>query len=68
MSVPDPRVSPRQWPGSIGPAGTKIELTSAEAAPMSSAGVDLSQPPSSTAASIGYDRSSSSVSIARRLR
>ena len=35
---------------------------------MTSAGVVLSQPPSSTAASNGYDRSSSSVSSASRFR
>lgn len=68
MSVPDPRTSSRQWPGSIGPAGTKTVGRSTEAAPMSSAGVVLSQPPISTAPSTGYDRSSSSVSIASRLR
>jgi hypothetical protein len=37
-------------------------------APMIRAGVVLSQPPSSTAPSIGWLRSSSSVSIARKLR
>ncbi len=68
MSVPEPRTSLRQWPGSIGPAGTKTVGRSTLAAPMSSAGVDLSQPPISTAPSTGYDRSSSSVSMARRFR
>jgi hypothetical protein len=37
-------------------------------APMTSAGVVLSQPPMSTAPSAGYERSSSSVSMARKLR
>jgi hypothetical protein len=37
-------------------------------APISSAGVVLSQPPISTQPSTGYERSSSSVSIASRLR
>ena len=53
MSVPEPRVSPRQCPGSIGPAGTKTAGRSTLAAPISSAGVDLSQPPISTAPSTG---------------
>lgn len=53
MSVPEPRTSLRQCPGSIGPAGTKTAGRSTEAAPISSAGVDLSQPPSSTAPSTG---------------
>ena len=37
-------------------------------APMTNAGVVLSQPPISTAPSIGWLRNSSSVSIASRLR
>ncbi len=37
-------------------------------APMMSAGVVLSQPPISTAPSAGYERNSSSVSMASRLR
>ncbi len=53
MSVPEPRTSPRQWPGSMGPAGTNTAGRSTEAAPISSAGVDLSQPPISTAPSTG---------------
>lgn len=53
MSVPLPRISLRQWPLIIGPAGTKIAGSLALAAPMSSAGVLLSQPPMSTAPSIG---------------
>ncbi len=53
MSVPEPRVSPRQCPGSMGPAGTNTAGSPALAAPISSAGVDLSQPPISTAPSTG---------------
>ncbi|CAM5688708.1 hypothetical protein SVIOM74S_00523 [Streptomyces violarus] len=68
MSVPEPRTSLRQWPGSMGPAGTNTAGRSALDAPMSRAGVDLSQPPIRTAPSTGYDRSSSSVSMASMLR
>ncbi len=53
MSVPEPSTSLRQWPGSMGPAGTKTAGRSALAAPISRAGVDLSQPPISTAPSTG---------------
>ncbi len=53
MSVPEPRVWPRQCPGSMGPAGTKTAGRSTLAAPMSRAGVDLSQPPIRTAPSTG---------------
>jgi hypothetical protein len=67
-SLPLPRVRPLQVPRSIGPAGTKIAGRSIVMAPMSRAGVVLSQPPMSTAPSIGWERSSSSVSIARKLR
>ncbi len=67
-SLPLPRVWPRQLPRSIGPAGTKTVGRSMLMAPISIAGVVLSQPPSSTAPSMGYERSSSSVSIASRLR
>ena len=52
-SVPEPRTSPRQCPGSMGPAGTKTAGRSTLAAPISSAGVDLSQPPIRTAPSTG---------------
>lgn len=68
MSVPEPRTSLRQCPGSIGPAGTNTAGRSTLAAPIRSAGVDLSQPPIRTAPSTGYERSSSSVSIASMLR
>jgi hypothetical protein len=57
-----------QRPDSIGPAGTKIVGRSIEVAPISSPGVVLSHPPIRTAPSIGWERSSSSVSIARRFR
>ena len=68
MSLPLPSTSPRQLPRSIGPAGTKMAGRSALIAPISSAGVVLSQPPSSTTPSTGYERMSSSTSIASRLR
>ena len=49
---PDPSVAP-QCLRSIGPAGTKIDGGPSTRAPMSSPGVVLSQPPISTAPSIG---------------
>ena len=67
-SEPEPSVSPCQLPRSIGPAGTKIAGMPMLIAPMIRPGVVLSQPPSSTAPSIGWLRSSSSVSIASKLR
>src|SRR5687767_6871396 len=67
-SDPDPSGPPPQSPRSIGPAGIKIVGSPIEIAPMIKAGVVLSQPAMSTAPSAGYDRSSSSVSIARKLR
>ncbi len=67
-SEPEPRYLPCQLPRSIGPAGTKMVGSPMLIAPMISAGVVLSQPPSSTAPSIGCERNSSSVSIARKLR
>ncbi len=68
LSVPEPSVLPCQLPRSIGPAGTKTAGTFMLAAAISSAGVVLSQPPISTAPSIGWLRSSSSASIASMLR
>ena len=59
---------PCQLPRSIGPAGRKIVGRSMLVAPSSRPGVVLSQPPISTAPSIGWLRSSSSVSIASMLR
>jgi hypothetical protein len=67
-SLPEPRNSPRQSPRSIGPAGMKIAGRFMLIAPISSAGVVLSQPPISTQPSAGYERNSSSVSIASRFR
>jgi hypothetical protein len=68
VSLPLPRVSLRQCPRSIGPAGTKIAGRPALTAPMISAGVVLSQPPMRTAPSSGWQRISSSASIASKLR
>ena len=53
VSDPEPSVVPPQCPRSIGPAGTKSDGRSIDAAPISSPGVVLSQPPISTAPSIG---------------
>ena len=55
-------------PVSIGPPGTTTAGRSTDAAAMSSAGIVLSQPPSSTTPSIGLARSISSIAIAARLR
>ena len=52
-SEPLPSFSLRQWPESIGPAGMKIAGRFMLIAPMSSAGVVLSQPPISTQPSTG---------------
>ena len=68
QSVHAPSVSPRWWPTSIGPTGTKIAGTSADAAAIICAGIVLSQPPMRTTESIGCARIISSVSIAIRLR
>ena len=59
---------PSSLPFSIGPPDTTIAGTSQLAAPISSAGVVLSQPASSTTASIGLPRIASSTSIDARLR
>ena len=67
-SVPLPKVVSRQWALSIGPAGRKTLGISALRAPMSIAGTVLSHPPIKTAASMGWHRRTSSVSIASRLR
>ena len=53
LSVPEPMSSVRQRPRSMGPPVTMIAGTSAEAAPISMAGVVLSQPESSTTPSSG---------------
>ena len=65
-SVPEPSSSARQLPRSIGPPVTMSAGTSAEMAPISIAGVVLSQPDSRTTASSGYARIHSSTSIAMR--
>ena len=67
-SEPLPNVWSFQRALSIGPAGRKIEGISAEMAPISRAGTVLSQPPIKTAASIGWHRKTSSVSMASRFR
>ena len=67
-SEPLPNGLSRQLPRSIGPAGMKMAGRFMLMAPISIAGVVLSQPPMSTAPSTGYERSSSSVSSASRLR
>ena len=68
LSLPEPSTLPCQLPRSIGPAGMKMHGMFMLVAPNSSPGVDLSQPPISTAPSIGWARSSSSVSMASMLR
>ena len=57
-AVPEPTRSPRNQPFSIGPPETRIAGMSTLAAPISSAGVVLSQPASSTTPSmrVGADR------------
>ena len=67
-SLPLPSVLPRQFPRSIAPPGMNTAGRFIDTAPMINAGVVLSQPPISTQPSAGYERSSSSVSIARKLR
>ena len=56
-----PSGTPRNVPVSIGPPGTTTAGRSTEAAAISSDGIVLSQPPSSTTPSIGLARSISSV-------
>ena len=67
-SDPEPSTLPCQLPRSIGPAGMKIAGTPALVAPRRRPGVVLSQPPISTTPSTGWERISSSVSIASKLR
>ena len=52
-SEPLPSCRPWKSPRSIGPAGTKIDGRFIDSAPMTSAGVVLSQPPISTQPSAG---------------
>ena len=56
-SVPQPSVTPRKVPVSIGPPGMTTAGRSTEAAAISSDGIVLSHPPSSTTPSIGLARS-----------
>ena len=67
-SVPEPMSLPRNLPFSIGPPDSTIAGTSHDAAPISNAGVVLSQPVISTTPSIGLPRIASSTSIEARLR
>src|SRR5471032_2723263 len=67
-AVPEPMFLPFSLPFSIGPPLTTIVGTSTLAAPISSAGVVLSQPTSSTTPSIGLPRIDSSTSMLARLR
>ena len=67
-SVPEPMVRPRKLPLSIGPAETTIVGRSQLAAPITRAGVVLSQPTRSTTPSIGLARMLSSTSMLARLR
>ena len=66
--VPEPMSVPRYLPESIGPPDTPMVGRSTLAAPISSAGVVLSQPTSSTTPSSGLPRSDSSTSMLARLR
>ena len=68
QSVQAPRRSPWNSIGSIGPPTSCTAGRSADAAPISSAGTVLSQPPTSTTESIGWARIISSTSIDIRLR
>ena len=63
-----PSGTPRKVPVSIGPPGTTSAGRSTDAAAISSDGIVLSQPPSSTTPSTGLARSISSVAIAAMLR
>ena len=68
QSVHAPRRSPWNMLGIIGPTICWTAGTSAEAAPMSCAGIVLSQPPTITTASMGWARIISSVSMAIMFR
>ncbi len=67
-SVPDPMSCPQNLPLSIAPPDSTIDGRSTLAAPISSAGVVLSQPMSRTTPSIGLARIDSSTSMLIRLR
>jgi hypothetical protein len=62
------RRSPWNGVASIGPVTSCTQGTSADAAAINCAGTVLSQPPISTAASIGCANNIASVSSAARLR
>ncbi len=66
--VPEPSSWPRHLPLSMGPPLTPMVGRSALEAPISSAGVVLSQPISKTTPSIGLPRMLSSTSMLARLR
>ena len=68
VCVPVPTFWPLNDAFDDAPAGIKIDGMFAENAPIKSAGGVLSQPPMRTTPSIGCDRISSSVSIAKKLR
>ena len=67
-AVPEPMSLPFSLPLSIGPPVTTIVGRSTLAAPISSAGVVLSQPTNRTTPSIGLPRIDSSTSMLARLR
>ena len=67
-AVPDPTVWPRKRPFNMGPPERTIAGTSQLAAPISRAGVVLSQPVIRTTPSIGLPRIDSSTSMLARLR
>ena len=67
-SVPQPSAWPRKVPFSIGPPGITTAGRSTLAAAISSDGMVLSQPPSSTSPSIGLARNISSMAIAAMFR
>ena len=66
--VPEPSSWPRHLPLSMGPPDTPMVGRSTLEAPISSAGVVLSQPMSSTTPSTGLPRMDSSTSMLARLR
>jgi len=67
-SVPEPIFLPLNQPESMAPPLSTIEGRSTLAAPITSDGVVLSQPASSTTPSMGLPRIDSSTSIEARLR
>src|SRR2546427_5413896 len=67
-SVPEPSSSVRHLPRSMGPPVTMMAGTSAEAAPMSMAGVGLSQPQRGTTPAGGEARRPPSPATPLRIR